>query len=491
MPVKLPVILDTDIGTDIDDAFALALVLSCPELDLRGVTTVSDDAYGRALIACRFLEAAGRSDVPVAAGRPRRETPAATGQYEYGLNAGRKHPEPELAVEFLYQQLKARPGELTIITLGNLTNVGELITRYPEAKLWIRKVVMMGGSVRVGYAGQPPPEREWNIRSDVRSAQILFRSGIPLTVAPLDATLVRFPEAPRRRVFETPKPVGQALWSLYKLWGKQTPTLFDPVAVTLAFNESFVTMESLRIEVDDRGFTREVPGEPNCRVAVGIRADPFLDWYVQRIARAGSSAPRAPATAADDSHPADPTIANLIQRAGATEDESERLRLLRQLEARSDLDPALRADLGKLLPVVEDWANGKSRLVVDTSRAAENGYLCRFITGRVRPAADGPVHPPELSPGSPLRPIWCFYRGRMLIWQVIQSSPLLSVKERRDTTTAKADACWRKPTGPSRRIALCGCTWANRSRGRSLPPPTPRRPSGPTCSARVSRNSPT
>ena len=130
-----------NIGTDIDDVFALALVLASPKLGLRGVTTVSDDAYGRALIACRFLEAAGRSDVPVAAGRPRRGTPAATGQYEYGLNAGRKHPEPELAVEFLYQQLKARPGELTIITIGDLTNVGELITRHPEAEPWIRGVV--------------------------------------------------------------------------------------------------------------------------------------------------------------------------------------------------------------------------------------------------------------------------------------------------------------------------------------------------------------
>jgi len=106
--------------------------------------------------------------------------------------------------------------------------------------------------------------------------------------------------------------------------------------------------------------------------------------------------------------------------------------LLRELEARADLDAALRADLVKLLPVVDDWANGKSRPVVDNSRAAENGYLCRFITGRVRPAADGPVHPPELSAGSPLRPIWCFYRGRMLIWQVIQSGPLLRVKASRE-----------------------------------------------------------
>lgn len=131
-------------------------------------------------------------------------------------------------------------------------------------------------------------------------------------------------------------------------------------------------------------------------------------------------------------HVAEPAIARLIQMAGTTHDEMERLRLLRQLEARTDLDATLHADLAKLLPIVDDWANGKSRIVVDTGRATENGYLCRFITSQVRPTADGPVHPPEMSEGSPLRPIWCLYQGRMLIRQVIQSSPLLSVKERRE-----------------------------------------------------------
>src|SRR5437868_6839058 len=69
-PPKIPVLLDTDIGDDIDDALALALVLSSPELELRGVTTVAGDAHTRALIVCRFLHAAGRKEVPVASGSP-------------------------------------------------------------------------------------------------------------------------------------------------------------------------------------------------------------------------------------------------------------------------------------------------------------------------------------------------------------------------------------------------------------------------------------
>jgi len=122
----------------------------------------------------------------------------------------------------------------------------------------------------------------------------------------------------------------------------------------------------------------------------------------------------------------------LIQQAGNAHDELDRLRLLRQVAARTDLDPALRADLDKVLPVVEQWANGKAHPVADTNRAAENGYLCHFINSRVRPAAEGPVHPPEPAADSPLHPLWSFYRGRMLIWRVIQSGPLLRVKERRE-----------------------------------------------------------
>lgn len=126
------------------------------------------------------------------------------------------------------------------------------------------------------------------------------------------------------------------------------------------------------------------------------------------------------------------SITEIILRAGTTEDELERHQLLRELSSRADLDATLRADLDKLLPTVESWANGKSSTAADPKRAAENGYLCKFITSRVRPEAEGSVHPPPLSDGSPLRPIWCYYRGRMLIWRVIQIGPLLRVKETRE-----------------------------------------------------------
>src|SRR5947209_7540687 len=82
---KVPVLLDTDIGDDIDDAFALALALASPEIDLRGVTTVAGDAYTRALLVCRLLHEVGRDDVPVASGAPPRDPPSSAKMFQYGL----------------------------------------------------------------------------------------------------------------------------------------------------------------------------------------------------------------------------------------------------------------------------------------------------------------------------------------------------------------------------------------------------------------------
>ena len=283
----IPVILDTDIGTDIDDAFALALSLTIPELELLGVTTVSADAYTRAKIACRFLEAVGHPDIPVASGRSPRASPALDGQYQYGLRPSRKRPLRQSAVEFILEQLQKHPGQITLVCVADLTNVAELITQHPQAKRWIRQIVIMGGAVRVGYNNKPPIVREWNIRSDVRAAQTVFASGLPLVVAPLDATVsVRLTEPLRHRIFGTETPLCQCLHALYELWGKKTPVLFDPVAVTLVFDESFFRMEKLHLIVDDKGYTREVSGPPNCRVATGIKDRKYLDWYVNHVTEA-------------------------------------------------------------------------------------------------------------------------------------------------------------------------------------------------------------
>jgi inosine-uridine nucleoside N-ribohydrolase len=299
-PFKVPILLDTDLGSDIDDAFALALVLASPELDLRGITTVGTGAEDRAWMACRLLTAAGRKDIPVAWGRSPQPEEKIDGQIQY-----RRHPAvifnrtarpvKEAAVDFLYQQVKAHPGKLTLLGIGPLTNIARLLTEHPDCKPWIKKIVVMGGSVRVGYAGKSAPEAEWNIKADIKAAQTVFHSGIPLVVAPLDATAtLELDDSLRQTLFKACTPLTYQVQALYQLWDKSRVVLYDPVAVALCFNESFCEMEDLKLEVDGSGFTRVVNRKANCRVATSIRREPFLKWYVARVASGQAVLPKPP-----------------------------------------------------------------------------------------------------------------------------------------------------------------------------------------------------
>jgi inosine-uridine nucleoside N-ribohydrolase len=284
-PPTIPVLLDTDIGTALDDAFALALVLASPELDLKGVTTVHGDAHTRALVVCRMLESVGRGEIPVASGCPPRDQADTRDQLAYGLKGSfRKRPLRQTAVDFLYGELKARPGELTLLALGPLTNIARLLRSHPECKPWINRIVLMGGALRVGYNGKPPPEAEWNIHSDIPAAQTVFASGVRLVVAPLDATTdLRLEKPLRDLLFSADAPLPRELRILYELGDGSTATLFDTLAVALCFDERFCTIEDLSLEVDNRGITRGTRDKPNARVATAIRHIDFLKWYLNRL----------------------------------------------------------------------------------------------------------------------------------------------------------------------------------------------------------------
>ncbi len=294
LSASTPVLVDTDIGDDIDDALALGLLLSSPELEVRGITTTLGDTHTRADLLCRFLHAAGKSDIPVAASGKLHDPPDFKGQMQYGLRpAFRKAPVKEGAIDFLHAKLKADRGAITILALGPLTNIDGLLRKYPESKPWIKRIVLMGGALRVGYTGQPPVEPEWNIKTDIAAAKAVFASGIPLLVVPLDATASLSLEGRRRdAVFQLGAPLNNQLAALFQLWDRPTPTLFDPLAVALCVNEAFCKLEDLRLEVDDKGLMKAVEGKPNARVATSvIDHDKFLDWFVSRLTPAKREKP--------------------------------------------------------------------------------------------------------------------------------------------------------------------------------------------------------
>jgi len=288
-PSPAPVILDTDIGTDIDDAFALALIINSPELELLGVTTVAGDTQARARLAAKLLWEAGGAwrNVPVYAGAPGKPQPIEQTRWAEGFTSPALHLGG--AVDFMRREINRRPGKVTLIAIGELTNVAALLESDPAMAKKIKLIALMGGSIARGYGPDSKPEAEWNIKSNPEAARAVFSSGVPLVVAPLDVTaMLQLDAAGRRRVFTHLTPLTNALTILYHLWGNETPTLFDPMAVAMLIDPNMCETKRLAIEVDRQGFTRAVEGKP-ANATVGIRTDPgkFFEFYLNRVAAKG------------------------------------------------------------------------------------------------------------------------------------------------------------------------------------------------------------
>ena len=285
------VVIDTDIGDDIDDAFALGLALESPELKVLGVTTAFGNTELRARLAERYLRAAGRGDIPVAAGVHTETTNPMT-QAAYARRGPQK-PYPD-GVAFLLDQIRAHPGEVTLIAIGPLFNVQAAIARDATTFRKLKRVVMMGGSIDRGYddaktGARRPPDAEWNILQDPKGAQALLASGVPVYMMPLDSTQVHLEEPERDAIFAHGSPVSDQVTLLYHQWKvgnwahSPTPTLFDPVAVTYSFRPELCPATPMHVEVDDKGFTRRTAGKPNAEVCLKSDEAGFLELLRDRF----------------------------------------------------------------------------------------------------------------------------------------------------------------------------------------------------------------
>ncbi len=288
-PARQMVILDTDIGDDIDDAFALALVLRCPELQLLGVETAFGDTELRARLVDRYLAAVGRSDVPVLAGVSTANTNFTQAAYAR-QSPPRKHA---AAVSFLLAQARAHPGQITLIAIGPLFNIQAAIARDPVTFKKLKRVVIMGGSVYRGYdnhngiSTNAPPSPEWNILCDPAGARALFASGVPVFVMPLDSTQIHLQLPMLGTILSHGSPLTDQLTLLYHQWTGATewhsPTLFDPVAVTFTIRPDLCPVKPMRLEVSDEGFTRPAEGAPNVQVCLHSNENGFLQLLVGRL----------------------------------------------------------------------------------------------------------------------------------------------------------------------------------------------------------------
>lgn len=288
-PAPEKVILDTDIGDDIDDAFALALLLHSPRVQLLGITTAWGDTDLRARLVERFLEDTGHAGIPIAAG-PATKSTNNFSQRRYAEGGAAQHwPD---AAGFILDQIRRYPGEVTLVSIAPFTTVAAAIHKDPATFRRLKRVVIMGGSIHRGYGdlGYLPnhgAQPEYNVYSDVAASQALFSAGVPIYMMPLDSTQLKLDEVLRTTLFSQGTRTTDALTLLYQQWsaatGYATPTLFDAMATAYVLDPSLCPTEPMHIRVDERGNTVAEPGSPNANVCLDSDSDHFFHFYFHTV----------------------------------------------------------------------------------------------------------------------------------------------------------------------------------------------------------------
>ncbi len=298
---KIPVILSTDIGDDIDDTWALALALQCPEIELKLVVGDYGNRIPRATLIAKFLEAAGRTDVPVGVGC---ESPckAKFNQakwiegYDLEKYRGKVYQD---GVQAMIEMVMDSDKPITLVCIGPVPNIAEALRREPRI-VEKAKFVGMHGSIYRGYGNNPNRAAEWNVVCDPASCRAALTAKWPVLITPLDTCgLVVLRGEKYAKVRDSELAPTKALMENYRVWSEahnargakidpqhQSSTLFDTVAVYLAISEELCEIESLPIRVDDKGMTLKDPAGATIRAAVRWKdLGAFEDWLVDRLTK--------------------------------------------------------------------------------------------------------------------------------------------------------------------------------------------------------------
>jgi purine nucleosidase len=286
---RRPVHLDTDIGTDVDDLLALALLVGAPEVEIIGVTTVYGDTVLRARMTRLVLDQMGHSGVPIGIGA--RETLTGRpvwwagheGQGILGLDRV-QIDEGTTAADLLHQAATEHLRRLELFAIGPLTNVAEAISADDSFATSLRHLYIMGGAFWMEQA-------EHNIKSDPEAADIVFRSGIPMTICGLDVTQrVRLREADMSQIRQAAGGIGSVLEDQVRRWWAYTGAtenhLHDPVAILPALHPELFRFEQCDVHVEVEGANPGRTRADGCGTgAVRIAADVDVEAAEQEIVR--------------------------------------------------------------------------------------------------------------------------------------------------------------------------------------------------------------
>jgi purine nucleosidase len=310
----IPTILDCDPGHD--DMVAILVAAAHPRIDLLAITTVAGNGTlerttHNARAVCTM---AGIRHVPIAAGAPGPLVGTLrTAAHVHGQSAleGADLPDPDVplagehAVELTARLLREAAEPVTLVPTGPLTNIALLLRTYPDLRERMREVVLMGGSTDTGNVG---PLAEFNIHVDPEAADVVFSSGLPVTMCGLNVTHQALAtEAVLERLLALGTPLADTVVRLlvffrdrYRdLWGLPAPPVHDPVAVARVIDPELVRCVEAHVAVELHGtHTRGatvcdrfgVRGlTPNASVAVELEADGFWDLVVSAVDRLGAA----------------------------------------------------------------------------------------------------------------------------------------------------------------------------------------------------------
>jgi inosine-uridine nucleoside N-ribohydrolase len=279
---KIPVIFDTDICDDIDDTWALALLLQSPEFDVKLITTEVRNTPSKAKVVAKFLDTVGRTDIPVGFGVQHNKAEHRQQEWikDYDLSS---YPGEiyEDGVQALIDTIMNSRRPIKVVAVGPLPNIAAALEREPRIAEKA-EFVGMHGSIYLGYGGSSQPSAEYNVVAFVKESQKVFTAPWNMTITPLDTCgLVQLKGEKYQKVLKRNSPLTRALIENYRAWYKQgilnqeknisvseltervdkklnssSTTLFDTVAIYLAMSTDLVKMEKLPIKVTDDGYTK-------------------------------------------------------------------------------------------------------------------------------------------------------------------------------------------------------------------------------------------
>lgn len=282
MTDRVPILLDTDIGSDIDDAVALSYLLKNPRCELLGISTVTGDVAKRCACAEVVCRAAGREEVPIHSGTSNvlLHGPGQPNVPQYDAIAHLPHQrdwKPNAAVDFLRRTIRSRPHEITLLTIGPFTNIALLFAIDPEIPSLLKGLVSMAG---VYFSSESKPE--WNCRVDPIATAMVYGANVSNhTSFGLDVTLqCTMPADEVRKRFARP-PLDVVLM-MAETWFKEHDVIrfHDPLAATAIFAPEVCEYERGVIQIGSEGesaFVADAAG-PH-RVARAVQVAQFFDQY--------------------------------------------------------------------------------------------------------------------------------------------------------------------------------------------------------------------